>query len=284
MRHAHRWVQARIERIDHRLDVRTLRPEPEPAHELGVKQIGRVLVRLQQGLPLLPDELSRVGGALVVEQFSKGFSNLTYLLRAGEREYVLRRPPVVVKIKSAHDMSREYRLLSKVWPVYDKVPRPILYCDDESVLGAPFYVMDRVRGVILRAKVRDGLELREERMRATSESLVKTLAEIHGIDYVAAGLGDFGKPEGYVERQIRGWIDRYATSKTDDIPAMDEVGAWLVANMPKDTAPALIHNDFKYDNVVLRPESLSSIVALRKAPSLAMKGSNTPLFTSALRR
>ncbi|MFO0675405.1 MAG: phosphotransferase family protein [Polyangiaceae bacterium] len=232
-------------------------PSDEPEKIRGGAEVDAV--RLAR---YLAGRLDGVGGALVVEQFSKGFSNLTYLLRAGEREYVLRRPPVGVKIKSAHDMSREYRLLSKVWPVYKKVPRPIHYCEDESILGAPFYVMDRVRGVILRAKVRDGLELREERMRATSESLVKTLAEIHGIDFVAAGLGDFGKPEGYVERQVRGWIDRYATSKTDDIPAMDDVGAWLLANMPKDTAPALIHNDFKYDNVVLRPESLSEIVAV----------------------
>ncbi len=235
----------------------TERASDEPEKVRGGAEVDAVkLARYPAG------KLEGVGGALVVEQFSKGYSNLTYLVRAGEREYVLRRPPVGVKIKSAHDMGREFRLLSNLWPVYKKVPKPMLFCDDESILGAPFYVMDRVRGVILRSKVRDGLELREERMKLTSEALVNTLAEIHGIDYVAAGLGDFGKPEGYVERQTKGWIDRYAKSKTESIPAMDEVETWLLARMPADSKPALIHNDFKYDNVVLRPESLADIVAV----------------------
>src|SRR6186997_1126607 len=139
---------------------------------------------------------------LTIEQFPSGFSNLTYLIRAGDRELVLRRPPLGAKIKTAHDMSREYRILSHLYPVYKKVPRPLVFCDDESVLGAPFYVMERVTGIILRAKPPEGLDLQPSLMRQLSENFVQALAEIHAIDYVAAGLADLGKPEGYVTRQV----------------------------------------------------------------------------------
>ncbi|AKF09327.1 phosphotransferase family protein [Sandaracinus amylolyticus] len=202
-----------------------------------------------------------VRGEIEVLQFPRGYSNLTYLLRAGDREIVLRRPPVGVKIASAHDMGREHRILSKLHAVWPKVPRTIAFCEDDSVLGAPFYVMERVEGVILRAKTPPGLELGEPRMRHLSESLVDTLVEIHGVDLAAAGLSDLGKPQGYIERQVRGWAERYEKAKTDDIPEFDEVVKWLAANMPPESGATLIHNDFKYDNVVYAPD-LSRIVAV----------------------
>lgn len=195
----------------------------------------------QHGLP----------GEIEVRQFPRGYSNLTYLLRVGEREVVLRRPPVGVKIASAHDMGREHRILSNLSKVWSKAPRPIAFCEDESVLGAPFYVMERVPGVILRAKVPSGLALPPERMRHLSELLIDTLAEIHAIDLPAAGLADLGKPDGYVERQVRGWTERYRKAQTDEVPEFDEVATWLAANLPKESGAALIHNDLKYDNVVL---------------------------------
>jgi aminoglycoside phosphotransferase (APT) family kinase protein len=201
-------------------------------------------------------------GAIEIEQFGKGYSNLTYLVKIGAREIVLRRAPPGVKIKSAHDMGREFRILSRLCDVWPKAPRPIAHCDDESLIGSAFYLMERVRGVILRARSLEGLELTPERMRKASESLVDTLAEIHTLDLAKCGLGDLGKPEGYVERQVAGWTERYRKSQTDDVPQIEELAKWLAAHRPKDGAGALIHNDFKYDNVVLDAETATRVVAV----------------------
>ena len=201
-------------------------------------------------------------GPITVQQFPGGHSNLTYMLRVGEREVVLRRPPFGAKIKTAHDMGREYTILSHLVAVYPRVPRPLLYCEDESVLGAPFYVMERVKGVILRTKVPKGLDLTPAVMRALSEHCVANLVEIHGVDYVAAGLGDLGHPAGYVRRQIEGWTTRYHNARTDDVPDVERVAAWLAEHMPPDVGAALIHNDYKYDNLVLDPQDLSRIVGV----------------------
>ncbi len=191
-------------------------------------------------------------GALAVEQFPGGHSNLTYLVHHGDREYVLRRPPFGSKVKSAHDMGREVTVLSKLAPVYGRAPRVIAYHAEPDVLGAPFYLMERRRGVILRRDLPPGVDTTQ--LRRMCEMLIDALVELHQVDYAAAGLGDFGKPAGYVERQVKGWIERYAGSQTDDVPAMAEVGPWLDAHRPADGAPALIHNDFKFDNAVFAPE------------------------------
>ncbi|HLK38587.1 MAG TPA: phosphotransferase family protein [Polyangiaceae bacterium] len=184
-------------------------------------------------------------------QFGRGYSNLTYLVRFGAREVVVRRAPPGVNIKSAHDMGREFRILGALAPVWPKVPRPIAHSDDASVIGTPFYVMERVRGVILRAKVPEGLVLDAPTMRRVSEATCDTLAEIHRLDYRAAGLGDLGKPEGYVERQVRGWAERWRKARTDDVPDIEKLGAWLEEHRPSESGATLVHNDFKYDNVVL---------------------------------
>src|ERR1043165_3928695 len=207
----------------------------------------------------LPDLTS----PLIVEQFPSGFSNLTYLLRSGDRELVLRRPPVGAKIKTAHDMSREYRILSHLYPVYPKVPRPLLFCDDESILGAPFYVMERVTGIILRAQRPTGVDLAPELMRRLSLAFVENLAEIHELDYHAAGLGELGSPQGYVKRQVEGWTKRYFNARTDDVPAIEKLAEWLQQNRPADSdRPGLIHNDYKYDNLVLDPDDLGHVIAV----------------------
>lgn len=190
---------------------------------------------------------------IAIEQFPGGHSNLTYLVRVGDAEYVLRRPPFGTKVKSAHDMGREHRILSRLAPVYPKAPRPLAFCDDDAVLGATFYLMERRRGVILRKEVPAGVTIDPARARRLCELLVDALVELHGLDYVAAGLGDFGKPAGYVERQVRGWTERYHGSKTDEIPVVEEVAAWLAATRPPETAATLIHNDFKFDNLILSP-------------------------------
>jgi aminoglycoside phosphotransferase (APT) family kinase protein len=198
-------------------------------------------------------------------QFGRGYSNLTYLVRFPGRELVVRRAPPGINIKSAHDMGREFRILDALAPVWRKVPRPLAHCDDASIIGTPFYVMERVRGVILRAQEpgprSDGLVLDEPTMRRLSESACDTLAEIHQLDWRAAGLGELGKPEGYVERQVRGWAERYRKSKTDDVPTVERLGAWLEENRPAESGATLVHNDFKYDNVVLAPD-LSGVTAV----------------------
>lgn len=213
-------------------------------------------------LAYLDGRMPGLNGNLEVKQFPAGFSNLTYLVRAGEQEFVLRRPPFGAKIKTAHDMGREFQILASLYPVYGKVPRPFLYCDDESVIGAPFYLMERVKGVILRARLPEGVVLPPETMRRLSESFIENLVEIHEIDYVAAGLGEMGRPEGYVARQIEGWTKRYYNARTDEVLEIERLAEWLARHAPADSGRALIHNDYKYDNVVFAPGDLSHVVAV----------------------
>lgn len=206
----------------------------------------------------LDRELGRPGAGaasppLALEQFPGGHSNLTYLVHHGGRDVVLRRPPVGSKVKSAHDMGREVAVLSKLAPVYARAPRVLAYEPTGEVLGAPFYVMERRRGVILRKALPAELAADLPRVHRICELLVDALVDLHAVDFAAAGLGEFGKPAGYVERQVTGWTQRYAGSQTDDIPAITEVAAWLAAHLPADGAPALIHNDFKFDNVIFDP-------------------------------
>ena len=210
----------------------------------------------------LRQHLEGAAGRFSVEQFAQGHSNLTYLFRLGDAEWVLRRPPFGNQVKSAHDMGREYRVLSKLWMVYPPAPRPVLYCDDPEILGAPFYVMERRRGVVLRKQPLPGLVIDPETARRLSTTLIDNLALLHAIDYRAAGLGDLGRPEGYVARQVTGWTERYVKARTDDLPAIDRVATWLAGRMPAETGAALVHNDYKYDNLVLDPGDLTRIVAV----------------------
>ena len=210
----------------------------------------------------LTANLPGFSGEIEVSQFPSGFSNLTYLLKSGAKEYVLRRPPFGANIKGGHDMNREYRVLSALQGFYAQAPKPLLYSNDESVMGAEFYVMERVKGVILRGRQPKNLTLTSDLMRAVSEACVVHLADLHLMDLDKAGLADFGKPEGYTERQVTGWIKRYYNSQTDDLPAMAEVADWLSKNIPEQKYVSFIHNDYKYDNLVLNPEKLDEIIAV----------------------
>lgn len=209
----------------------------------------------------LLDNLTDASGKLEILQFPGGFSNLTYLLKLGDQELVLRRPPFGAKIKSAHDMGREYRVLSGLSKVWDKAPRPLLYTEDEAVIGAPFYVMERVKGVILRGKG-DDLKLDATVMSRLAEAFIQNLADMHGLDVDAAGLTSLGKGEGYVERQIKGWGKRYQNAKTDELDGMEQSLAWLSERIPADSGVSLVHNDYKYDNIVLDPNDLGRIIAV----------------------
>lgn len=206
----------------------------------------------------LPDH----AGALSVEQFRKGYSNLTYAISIGETQLVLRRPPFGNQTKTGHDMSREYRVLSRLPNAYPPAPRALAYCEDESVLGAPFYVMERRHGMIIRRELPKGLSPEPEQIRGLCETLVDNLVDLHAVDYAAVGLGELGKPEGYVQRQVEGWTRRFGKARTDDVPDLLDVSGWIADNLPADRGPALIHNDYKFDNLVLDPEDPSRIVAV----------------------
>jgi aminoglycoside phosphotransferase (APT) family kinase protein len=205
-----------------------------------------------------PDE----AGALEVRQFPSGHSNLTYSLRLGGKELVLRRPPFGSKVKSAHDMSREFRVLSKLHSVYSPAPQALSYCDDDGIIGAPFYVMEPIRGIILRRNLPPDLNFSAEKARTLSESFIENLIRLHSVDYRTAGLSDLGKPEGYLERQVRGWTERYYGSKTHDYPEVEKISSWMQQRMPTTNGAALIHNDYKYDNVVLDVNDITRIVGV----------------------
>jgi len=211
--------------------------------------------------PFLQEQFDE-SGPVSVEQFPGGHSNLTYLVRLGERAFVLRRPPFGSKVRSAHDMAREYGVLSKLHTAYPVAPKTFLYCDDLSILNAPFYLMEPIRGMIVRRDLPPSVEFPPATARRLSEAFVDNLACMHRLDYAAIGLADLGKPQGYLERQVRGWIERYHNSKTHDLPEVERISAWLAARMPVSNEAALIHNDYKYDNLVLDPDDLTKIVGV----------------------
>jgi aminoglycoside phosphotransferase (APT) family kinase protein len=206
--------------------------------------------------------------SLVVEQFPGGHSNLTYLLRFGGRELVLRRPPRGASVKTAHDMGREHRVLSLLHRCYPKAPRALAACDDPAVIGAPFFLMERVQGVILRRlPAGAGSVPAPARLRALSEATVDALAELHAVDPAAAGLAGLGRPAGYAARQVSGWTERWQRAATDPVPDVDRAAAWLAEHLPRrsaaeeEDAAALLHNDFKLDNLVLAAD-LGAIAAV----------------------
>jgi aminoglycoside phosphotransferase (APT) family kinase protein len=212
--------------------------------------------------PYLRAHFPDAAGELQVRQFPSGHSNLTYSIHLGTTELVLRRPPFGSKVKSAHDMSREFRVLSKLHSAYSPAPQALFYCEEPEIMGAPFYVMEPVRGIILRRKLPPGLNFSAEKANKLSESFVENLIRLHRVDYAAAGLADLGKPEGYLERQVRGWTERYDGSKTHDYPQVEKITAWMQQQMPRTSAVALIHNDYKYDNAVLDASDITKIVGV----------------------
>lgn len=210
----------------------------------------------------LNQHLPEYTGELNIKQFPGGASNLTYAVDIGDKRLVLRRPPFGPKIKSAHDMSREYKLFTNLIDTYPKVPRALLFCEDESIIGREFYIMERVEGVILRSGMPEAMHPEPKLMSGIAKSLVETMVELHAVDYKAAGLGDLGRPEGYNERQVRGWTKRYFNAKTDEVPEIEKVSYWLANNLLPESDSCLIHNDYKYDNVVLDSNDWTNIIAI----------------------
>lgn len=217
------------------------------------------LARLE---PFLRENLD-LKGEITIEQFPSGHSNLTYLVKADNEELVLRRPPFgAEKIAKGHDMKREYTILSKISQVYPAAPQPKLYTEDKSIIGAPFYVMERIKGIILRRDLPQGLEMNPTSARKLCKEFIAQLARLHKLDLEKAGLSGFGKPEGYCRRQVEGWTKRYLNAKTDELKEMEQVASWLHERIPVESGKALIHNDFKLDNVVLDPEDLTRIIGV----------------------
>lgn len=209
-------------------------------------------LNLQAIEQFLKSNIPNLKGDLVVKQFPSGYSNLTYFIKIGEKELVLRRPPFGTKAKTAHDMKREYTILNALHPVYHYCPKPLVYTQDLSILGCPFYIMERIKGIILRRDLPDGLVFTPDDARKLCENMLDVHFELHSIDYKKIGLEDFGKPEGYVVRQVQGWTDRYRNARTDDAPDFEDVIKWLNDNIPKrSNKPCIIHNDYKFDNIVL---------------------------------
>jgi aminoglycoside phosphotransferase (APT) family kinase protein len=199
----------------------------------------------------LKSALPSVGNILEISQFPGGFSNLTYLIRTENSELVLRRPPYGATIKSGHDMGREFRVLSALQKSgFTKIPTPLSIETSGDLLGAPFYLMQRLNGVILRAKDGQNPALTPELMPHLADKLIENLAELHSLDITNTELGALGKPEGYVRRQVDGWIQRYRNSQTDDVPNMERAAAWLNEQSPRPQEPTFLHNDYKFDNVV----------------------------------
>jgi len=192
-------------------------------------------------------------GTLEVVQFAGGHANLTYLLRYGEREYVLRRPPLGPVAPKAHDMGREFRVLSVLYQAYPVAPRSYVFCDDAAVIGAPFFVMERRRGTVVRRVIPEHWGGGSDAVinRKISEVLIDTLADLHDVDAKSVGLDTLGKPDGFLLRQVEGWLGRYERSKTKELPIAIEMAEWLRAHLPTSPPASLLHNDWRLDNMML---------------------------------
>jgi len=195
---------------------------------------------------------------LTARKFSGGFSNLSYLLKVADKEFVLRRPPFGA-VKRGHDMSREYKVLSNLYTEFTKIPKVYAFTNDESIIGAQFYIMEKAEGIILTLPEAKERIISSTEFKTISNTWLDTFVELHNVDYKSAGLSDLGKPEGYSERQITNWAKQYENAKTDDIKESVSVIKWLKNNLPKESYSSLIHNDFKYDNVMFKDNSWNEI-------------------------
>jgi len=201
-------------------------------------------------------------GTPEVTQYSGGASNWTYRLKYPERDLVLRRPPAGTRAKSAHDMAREYRVQQALRPAYPVVPAMVALCQDPAVIGADFYVMERIPGLIPRARMPEPLRLDAAGNRQLSLNVVDKLVELHRVDPAAVGLESLGRGPGYPRRQVEGWSDRYLKARTWNVPRFRRVRAWLQENVPDDAATCVIHNDWRLDNVVLAEDEPTRVVGV----------------------
>ena len=201
----------------------------------------------------LSGRLDGADAGIQVEQFPSGHSNLVYLVRTGGREYVLRRPPLGPVAPKAHDMAREYRVLQAVHPHFPEAPEAYLLCEDPAVTGSAFFLMERRRGIVIRDAAPPELAMLPEYARRVSEAFIDCLARLHAVDISRAGLRELGRPEGFVQRQVRGWTERWELAKTEELAEMQRVARWLEDRLPPSVEATLVHNDYKLDNVMIHP-------------------------------
>lgn len=223
-----------------------------PGEELDVAAVDRWLATVAPGLEGPPE----------VTQIAGGASNWTYRLRYRNRDLVLRRPPAGTKARSAHDMAREHDIQKALERAYPVVPRMVGLCRDPSVIGAEFYVMERIDGLVPRASLPPGVSLDRAETRRLCTGFVDKLVELHAVDPRAAGLEGLGKGPGYPRRQVEGWSERYRRARTWNVPSFALVQAWLAERVPADVATCVIHNDWKLDNMVLDPGDPTRIVGV----------------------
>jgi aminoglycoside phosphotransferase (APT) family kinase protein len=213
----------------------------------------------------LDGRLPGAGGPMRVTQFAGGRANLTYLLEfAGGAEYVLRRPPLGPVAPGAHDMAHEHAVLSRLWRAFPQAPRSHLLCENEAIIGAPFLVMERRHGVVVREAIPEEFGGGNDPLATASLSrvVIDTLADFHAVNPADCDLGHLGKPEGFLERQVRGWLGRWEKARHTDNPVADEVGAWLIDTLPHSPTPTLLHNDWRLDNMAVAADDPSQCVAV----------------------
>ncbi len=207
--------------------------------------------------------ISGLSGDPVVSQFAGGNSNLTYRLQYENDDLVVRRPPFGTKAKSAHSMIREYRIMSHLKPVYPSVPEMLHYSDDESIIGSEFYVMRKVEGQLIKQTIPSSWNFTPQDSRRFCTRFWEKLVELHQVDYIAAGLGDFGKPEGYAQRQVTGWNRRFERVITPDVDNFESVRKWLEDNVPPESGRhSILHGDYRIDNVILDNHDPHNILAV----------------------
>ena len=217
------------------------------------------LARLE---PWLRAHLPNATGPLALEQFGGGHANLTYLLRFGETEYVLRRPPLGPIAPSAHDMRREHRVLARLGEAFPLAPRSYALCIDPDILGVDFHVLERRHGIVIRHELPATLKGRPELARRVGEMIVDVLADLHEVDPTAVGLGDLGRPDGFAQRQLDGWAGRWQAAKDQELPDVDRMLRWLAAAVPTPQATTLLHNDYKLDNLMVDAHDPATPVAV----------------------
>ncbi|WP_223702300.1 phosphotransferase family protein [Sutcliffiella deserti] len=198
---------------------------------------------------------------LEISQFSAGHSNLTYLLKKGEWEAVLRKPPLGPVAPKAHDMEREFNILSEIHMLFPPAPKPLLFSANEDIVGSPFFIMERKHGVVLDTSFPEETEVTEALCRNISHTMVDRLVDLHAIDYKKTGLSKKSNPDGFMERQVHGWIGRYERARTDEIKEAEMLKKWLVEHIPTSGKPSIIHYDYKLNNAMFS-EDLTTMVGL----------------------
>lgn len=212
--------------------------------------------------PWLREHLPDTQGPFELAQFGGGHANLTYLLHFGKSEYVLRRPPLGPVAPSAHDMGREHRVLKDLWRAFPLAPQSYILCEDETIIGAPFHILERRHGIAIRTELPEGYDWTPELNKRLGEMAIDVLAKLHLVEPADAGLGEIGRPEGFVERQLSGWSKRWHAAKNEDMPGMDGIIAWLERGLPSSERVSLLHNDYKLDNLLVDASDPARAVAV----------------------